>query len=263
MLNRSSLSRTGAVVVALLCAPGSAQAQATAQTAIRYRVVRSIATNDTLNARVVDRNAVVYSTTESRAFGPGGTYQVRWESDAFGLKSGQFLRLGSPAEVQAALDEALHNRRTAETTITDESVRSLPNFPVGTANRKLIAAAVPFEVFGPDNHRAELVMFQRHTSGNVVDSVIRNSRLLGTQADTLRVQVPANMWLPGDTLYVVEGSGEQRRVTMSLTLACAAAGEPQRTTCNPLALGTKGATGYLPLADGYVSVWHLPGESGR
>jgi hypothetical protein len=131
-------------------------------------------------------------------------------------------------------------------------------------------------------------MFQRHTSGNEADSLFRNSRLWGNSGDTVRLMIPPDVWMPGDTLWVIEniltdstvtvggnvvhilrdttinGRTQQLPIQVSrqivglkMTLSCASGGSPTRITCNPLALGTQGATGYLPYDAGYESVWHL------
>jgi hypothetical protein len=49
----------------------------------------------------------------------------------------------------------------------------------------------------------------------------------------------------------------RRIVGLRMTLSCRSHGAPTRITCNPLAPGTTGATGYLPYEAGYESVWHL------
>jgi hypothetical protein len=131
-------------------------------------------------------------------------------------------------------------------------------------------------------------MFQRHTSGNEADSLFRNSRLWGNAGDTVRVMIPPDVWMPGDTLWVIEtirtdstvviggnvvhilrdttinGRTQQlpiqvnrRIVGLRMTQSCASGGSPTRITCNPIALGTTGATGYLPYDAGFESVWHL------
>lgn len=250
---------TRVLTPALLLAVFTASIASAQTTTVRYRVVRDAAHGDTLNAGVVNANAVVYSTAASQNFGPGGGYTLRWRGDAFGIVDNATFRLSTDDGLQARVEAALASRPVAGTTLTDESVRSLANFPGGAMGlRPLIAAAVPFEITGANGAPADLVMLQRHATGNTADSLDRNSRLFGTRGDTIRVRVSANVWLPGDTLYVIETIGTTRMVTLAMTLACAPGGDPQRTTCNPLALGTRGSTGYLPLANGYVSVWRLP-----
>jgi hypothetical protein len=173
--------------------------------------------------------------------------------------------------------------------LTDEALRDLDNFPSGSFdNRDLIAAKLPFEVYGISGERADVVMFQRHSTGNAADSLFRNSRLWGNVGDTVRVQIPPDMWMPGDTLWVIENiqaprmfesGGDEvtvvpststmglpaeesiRIVGLRMLQACATGGlTPSRITCNPLALNTLGATGYLPYDNGFESVFHLNRE---
>jgi hypothetical protein len=151
----------------------------------------------------------------------------------------------------------------------------------------MVAARLPFEVFGISGERADVVMFQRHSTGDMEDSLLANSRLWGNGGDTVRVRIPADLWMPGDTLYVIENavlpktfvSGantvhvvpttgspslaveeSQRIVGLKMVQSCNAGGTPTRITCNPLALNTLGATGYLPFENGFESVLHFNRE---
>jgi hypothetical protein len=97
------------------------------------------------------------------------------------------------------------------------------------------------------------------------------------------------VWMPGDTLYVIEKlivdstatvSGtantpivrdtvvngktqtlpiqvERELYSLRMSLICASNSTPARNTCNPLTLGTKGATGYLPYNPGWTNILHL------
>jgi hypothetical protein len=251
------------------------------------RVIRNPAINDTLNAGVTSSNGVVYqtATTASTLFSPGGFYKLQWRGDAHGIRNNQQYRLG-PAEVlQPQLDANLAARPVASVGLTDETLRTLPNFPGGAAGtRPLVAAKAPFQIIGIDGDPADFVMFQRHTTGNVADSLFRNSRLWGNGGDTVRVQIPPDAWMPGDTVWVIENvlqpktflSGTNvvtvvpntaaptlpteestKIVGLKMVQSCNAGGTPTRITCNPIALNTLGATGYLPFEDGFVSVFHI------
>jgi hypothetical protein len=131
-------------------------------------------------------------------------------------------------------------------------------------------------------------MLQRHQTGNALDSLLRNSRVLGNLNDTVRLAVPPDVWLPGDTLYVVESGTrdstvrilgspttvvrdtvvagrtqhlpitvEETRIGLRLVLECAPAGEPRRNTCNPLRAGEIGSTSYLPMQAGWETIVHF------
>jgi hypothetical protein len=245
--------------------------------------------DDTANAGVSQTFGVTYDNAVSiiyqpGGFIPGGQYRAEWAGETFGPRVP--FRLTTPAQLQADMDASLAARPTVQTASTDESVRTLAGFPAGT--RALVPAKLPFRLFDRENNPATVYMFARHATGNVTDSLFRNSRLFGTTGDTMRVQIPADMWMPGDTLYFVENmlqdsvifdganrvvvvkdsvvNGRNQRLpiqvrkptlTQRVTLACAAAGVPTRNTCNPLALGTLGATGYFPLQAGWNQLWRL------
>jgi hypothetical protein len=253
--------------------------------------------NDTLNSGVYLSNGVAFENTNSLMYQPGGyvpggQYSARWAGDAFGPRVP--FRLTTPAQLQAEVDASLAARPVATTTSTDESIirplfASLPaGAPANNQTRPLVAAKVPFSMFGRDGTPAQLFMFQRHTTGNTADSLLRNSRLFGTAGDTMRVQIPVDLWMPGDTLFFVENMLQDsvvfegtnrvvivrdtvvngrtqklpiqiRKPTLSqqVVFACAGGGAPTRTTCNPLALNTLGWTGYLPMQAGWEALWRL------
>ena len=261
--------------------------EATAPGARLSRVIRNPATNDTLNSGVTSSNGVVYQTASSAStlFSPGGYYKLRWRGDAHGIRNNQQYRLAPSEVLQPQVDAALAARPVASVGLTDETLRALPNFPGGAAGtRVLVAARAPFQVIGISGEPADFVMFQRHASGNVTDSLFRNSRLWGNGGDTVRVQIPPDAWMPGDTIWVIENvlqprtflSGDDvvtvvpntsssslpveestRIVGLKMVQSCNAGGTPTRITCNPIALGTLGSTGYLPFDDGYESVFHI------
>lgn len=257
------------------------------------------ATGDTLNSTVTNANGVVYQSTGSQLFNmsanqfkvggytPGGIWKLAWSSDAFGPLAP--FAWGVPDQLQSALNASLEARTVARTTLIGEGLRSLPNFPGGAlGNRPIIPAKLPFTIVGTDGQPADAVFLQRHATGNPVDSVLRNSILLGSNGDTARVTVPPDVWMPGDTLYIIEQmlvdstaviagntvtvhgdtvvNGRAQRLpiqvrrptlTLRLRMACNSNVTSARNTCNPLRLGEIGASGYLPFASGHTSVFHL------
>ena len=241
---------------------------------------------DSLNANVVNGSGVSYQGGNSGLRGsPGGYYELDWQGPAFGPaeNSSGFFTLGPPAAMQAAMDQSLSARPVAS--YTDTSAASLALIAAGTNNvlsRPLVRAKLPFTVLGINGQPATPVMVQRHRSGvsltgsltPVADSVIRNSRLLGSSNDTARVSVPVDMWLPGDTLYIIESidrdstaviggtatpivhdttvGGRAQRLPFQrsqptygamLMFGCStsAAVAPTRLTCNPIRVGTIGS----------------------
>jgi hypothetical protein len=253
---------------------------------------------DTLSTTVTNGSAAILSNARSflytpGGFEPGGDWRLRWAGDAFGPRVPFTLAQGPTLQPQ--IDQSLAARPTAQTAVVDESFRSLANFLGGpTGTRAMIPAKIPFQVFGRDGQPAEVAFLERHSPGNASDSLFKNSRLFGSDGDTVRVQVPADMWMPGDSLWLVENviqdstitvggnvvvvardttiNGKAQRLpiqvsrktlTQLLVIECASNSAPTRFTCNPLALGTLGATGYLPMEAGWEHVWRLNQEFGR
>jgi len=94
-----------------------------------------------------------------------------------------------------------------------------------------------------------------------------NRLVLGTGTDTLSVAVPADVWLPGDTLQLLETIQEDsttldglvldaegqpvQRTRRAVTFARAVLGcDTPRLRCNPVLQRTPGATGYAPFHAG-------------
>ncbi|MDQ3516938.1 MAG: hypothetical protein M3466_00870 [Gemmatimonadota bacterium] len=241
------------------------------------------AEGDTLNRGVVSTNAVTFQANISSFTGPGGKYEITWSDDAFGPRS-PFVYTTVP-ELQAQLTASLSERRNSTTGDTSAATRAL----VG-GTRPLIPVKIPFSVVGPNGAQATLAMFRRNTTST--DSALRNSRLFGTAGDTVRLTVPADIWLPGDTLFVIEAvardstvnvaigtrtvavtfvrdttvNGRTLRAPVQVTspaltfprfvLGCTSqpALIPGRNSCNPLALTTRASTGYLPYQAGFETV---------
>jgi hypothetical protein len=236
------------------------------------------APGDTLNQGVVNANGVTYQAAPSNYAGPGGIYQLEWEGDAFGPLSP--FTFGTVDELQSTFTQSLTSRPVAQTGDISTEVEAL--LPAST--RPLVAVKLPFSVTGPLGDDAIVAMRQRHTGS--ADSIVKNSILLGTAGDTTRLSVPPDIWVPGDTLFVLAatlrdstvGSGAtlttvvrdtviagrnaqapiQVRDTIlhfpRFVLGCNSNSVPSRLTCNPIRLGTRAATGYLPYQAGFTSV---------
>lgn len=235
------------------------------------------AEGDTLNAGVVNANGVTYLGASSTFLGDGGLFELDWRSDAFGPQSP--FTFGTAAELQPTFTASLTARPVAQTGSTDPAVEAL----LPTSTRPLIPVKVPFTITGPFGDQAVIAMRQRHTSS--ADSALLNSILIGTAGDTTRLAVPPDVWVPGDQLFVlsqvqrdsVVGSGatatvvvrdttiggrpatvpiQVRSLALSfspMVLGCTTNSVPSRLTCNPLALGTRAATGYLPYQPGWTT----------
>jgi hypothetical protein len=241
---------------------------------------------DTLNTTVINNNAVVLlNPTTTLSQSAGGRYIVNWADDAFGPQSP--FTFGTVAQLQPVIYSSLNARYIADRGDTTAATRAVLA-AAGITTRKLLAARFPFTITAPNGSKATLAFPQRHTSAS--DSVLKNSILLGTGGDTSRVQVPADLWLPGDTLYVIETARHDstaviNKATVSivrdsvlpnghhalvpiqvvspivglrLTLGCtnntSPVASPPRNTCNPIRLDTRGATGYYGYQNGYKTV---------
>jgi hypothetical protein len=179
--------------------------------------------------------------------------------------------------MQATFTQSLQSRPVAQVGSTAPEVEAL----LPASSRPLVPVKLPFTVTGPLGDQAIVAMRQRHTSS--ADSVIKNSILVGTAGDTTRLSVPPDVWVPGDTLFVLATS--LRDSTMGaatilhdttiagrsvlapiqvrdttvhfagLVLGCNSNSVPSRLTCNPIRLGTRSSTGYLPYEPGWTSVF--------
>ena len=143
----------------------------------------------------------------------------------------------------------------------------------------MIAMKFPFTVVGPQGQPLILVAPDRNT----LPAAQRfSSIVLGNGPDTVRVTPPVDTWVPGDRFYVLQeilrdsvaggatvirdstigGQVVKRPVQVRDTVVAfgpASLGSKNpRTTCNPLAFDTRGATGYLPLAEGWKIVIDYP-----
>jgi hypothetical protein len=194
----------------------------------------------------------------------GGLYRVDWVGDPFGgIRDLEInaLPAGDPGSTQSRLRAALAARPVADTGATDSVAMALAPGPV-------VAARLPFTITNAVTGRTTKVAVLARS-----DSTVQ----LGFGADALRVALPTEEWVPGDRLVLVEDVEEdstvssrvvlnpndrdpdgkarpfrvlRRRATISpAVLGCA----PPRTFCNPLAVGTPGATGYSPLRPGTVT----------
>src|SRR5262249_21347149 len=136
-------------------------------------------------------------------YNPGGFWNLIWSDDSFG--PGAPFSWGTSDQLQPVIAASLAQRATAYTTVIGDTLKALPNFPGGpTGTRPLIAAKLPFRVIGTDGQPVDSVFLLRHTPGNITDSILKNSILLGTNGDTSRVSVPPDLWMPSDTVYVIE-----------------------------------------------------------
>lgn len=214
----------------------------------------------------------------------GGSYTLTWLTDPWG--PGAPFRLDPPQELQGKVTASLTETAKLATTITDTSAR-IGAMVGATAARPLVRVRIPFTMSfrDPETGATEPVRFamlRRQGNGS--------TRLLGSGNDTLRVQVPDSLWLPGDSLFAIQRVARDSSVTIGGVRVVVVAPENlggiagfrpiqvfvdsiglnkvvvqcvtgvvsggiranafDQTTCNPLTINTRGAT----LTGGYLPV---------
>jgi hypothetical protein len=217
------------------------------------RIVKT--TGDTVVLGVMNNNAVQLQegqTSESTT----GLYGVEFVDDAFGPGAPFTIDFSDVDGSRAAFLSSLDARQTATTGSTDQGIADLLGFD------DLVAVAFPFTITNETQGRSTILAMSASDKQSTV--------LLGAGADTLRVQVPDDIWLPGDPFYVLEivqvdstigsrtilGANNQPiQVTDTVVsfgpmqLGC----NTPRVSCNPLQPTARGGTGYLP----YENSWTL------
>jgi hypothetical protein len=257
------------------------------------------AEGDTADRTVVLNNGVIPiasgSASQTLFYSNGGQYKLEWAGDAWG--PGSNFTYQTPSQLAADVAASLAARAGVQTTDSTDALRRIVALRAVASGqdtvRPLVRVQLPFRVIGSNGQPATVAMFRRWANGpNATrDSLVNNSRLLGNGGDTVRVAVPRNLWLPNDTLYVVETvkrdstiliggnltvvtrqetidgrtaqvpiQKDSTIVSMRLMLSCAGTTTPTTSAaprCNPLVPGTFAATGYLPYQNGWKSVFEF------
>jgi hypothetical protein len=210
---------------------------------------------------LVDRNAIVIpymvqwrEGSSTKTVDGGGEYEISWSDDPFGVDRGFVLNLNNPGATEAEVQASLNARAVAATGLTDAETATL----LGVAQSELVAVKLPFTVANTTFERPVAIAMVRRVSNRIV---------LGNNQDTVSVEVPADAWVPGDFLYLIEDVEEDstvggrlvmatptepaRRVRRATTFSRGVLGcDRVRESCNPVLQGTSGATGYNPMRDG-------------
>lgn len=200
-----------------------------------------------------------------------GKYQFNFAGDPYGPGAPFTLDFANGGAVQNAVTQSLAARPVATTGTTDASILSMLRAATGNSSLELVPGKFPFTVqnltFGSDPASATsrnviLAMFKRTTVPGRSNTV-----LFGDLTDTLRIAVPEDTWVPGDQFAVLEVVKVDSVVNDSVVIE-AATGRPyqvldtivsfaptilgctQRSSCNPLRIGSPGATGYLTYHSG-------------
>jgi hypothetical protein len=233
---------------------------------------------DTLIAAVRNSSTLQWRQEESTRLSGRGVYEFRFGADAFGPNAP--FTITTPQATEQAVLASLAARPATSTATTDaNAIATVRAAITGLATTNFVAMKFPFTAVGPDGrplilvapHRATLPAAQRFTT-----------ILLGNGPDTARVTLPTDTWVPGDRFYVLQevlrdsvaggatvirdttigGQVTKRPIQVRDTVvafgpASLGCNNP-RTTCNPLAFDTRGATGYLALGEGWKIVIDYP-----
>jgi hypothetical protein len=230
------------------------------------------ANGDTINAGNITAFSAQWRSETSvfpGATGSGGTYRLTWASDPFGLTTGFVLNFGQPTVTEAELAAALGARpgpaAGGYVGLADAATATLTGIPLAS----LVAAKIPFQIVNTSFGNRPVDMAFRARASNAI--------LLGSGNDTVRVNVPADQWVPGDPLQLIEtvdldstvgglvvlgpsvGGALPRPIRVTkrvVTFTTAIVGcSAIRESCNPVRVFTQGASGYVPLAAGTQSLW--------
>jgi hypothetical protein len=119
---------------------------------------------------------------------------------------------------------------------------------LATTVDSLVALKLPFSVTNESYDRPVTVAMRKRPAAG-------KSIIVGTGADTIRVPVPADAWVPGDTIIFLERvNGGALAVTFERAVIGCDATRYTRESCNPVYPGTRGATVYLSPVDGQYDV---------
>ena len=178
----------------------------------------------------------------------GGVIQFDWEGTAFGPGTPFTLNFADRPGVEQAFNASLNARPVAQTGLVTQEAADAA-FRVGFPIDSLVAVRLPFEItnvsFGRQIEAVMRMRGRRAITGG--DTIPANTFRLGTGTDTMTVAIPADAWVPGDTLVLLERiDGVLTRVFDRYVLGCGAAAQlGLRLGCNPVALTSPGGTGFI------------------
>jgi hypothetical protein len=195
-------------------------------------------TGQTITPLVRPYVRVVTGDATIGADGQGGLYEITWADRPFG--PGETFRIGNnPDSLSDDVNASLTARAAADTADTTAAVAAA----LGVDQADLVPLKLPFRIVNRSFNDRPVTVASLGRAANTL--------FLGTGQDTTTVSVPANIWLPGDELILLEdtdGDGDLEVTFESFTLGCTSSG--QRITCNPIQSLTPGANGYISTAAG-------------
>ena len=155
------------------------------------------------NAGVLSTNSdpnVAWRTAQStRRHLAGAThYTIVFNSKEYGPGSPFTLNFADPAGLQAAFDASMNARPVASTTVATQEAVDAINDALGLTltTDDLATITLPFTIVNGRTKQPVQVAIRK--------SQHPSSVLFGVSTDTMRVTVPADKWVPGDRLYLLE-----------------------------------------------------------
>lgn len=204
----------------------------------------------------------------SRGLGTGhGQYEIRFVDTEYGPRAPFSASLGA-AGLSDALAASLAQRAVGSRTAVDAATAAAVGRALGidVTEADLISVTLPFTVRNASYDRPVTVAMLRADK--------QQTALFGSGIDTVRVNVPADHWIPGERLIFLEdvelgtvSDGTVSRRTEKTvtfypaTLGCGTAANT--VNCNPIT--GRGQTGWAGVTPGYTLVvrYAVPLRSGK
>ena len=227
------------------------------------------ASGDTIYTGVRASNVIFQDRTNQRATIATGLYELVFKGDPYGPGAPFKFDLTKPSEAQTAVTTSLAARAVEYTGPVSPRIAEIikaaaePGNIADYKDRPLVAGKFPFVAINRTTGKQAILVLPKRTS---LKTPRLNSVLLGSGNDTLRVDVPEDVWVPGDEFLILE---ERERFQMSGNATVITGGKPTvvtdtvvafagallgcdttRQSCNPVQLTTLGATSYLPFQSG-------------
>lgn len=161
---------------------------------------------DVIRLTTTGQPSIVWNTSLAVRAGGSGEYDVDWSGPVFGPGAPFVVDFGNPGGVQQAVSTSLAARARGQGTViptaeqAEAIAAALPAADTALARRvqegDFQQASLPFTVRNATAGREVQVAMLRRAS---------NVRTLTTDEASITVEVPEDLWLPGDTLFFMEG----------------------------------------------------------
>lgn len=185
-----------------------------------------------------------------------GEYAITWAARPFGAGEPFTLNFADVPGTQAAILASLNARTQASLGAKTDSAAAaiVASGTAGVTIDSLVAVKLPFTIRNLSYNRDVIVAMRNRPAGRRI--------LIGVGLDTLSVLLPADVWVPGDTLFLIErvsGTGPQAVTFRRAVIGC----DPisyTRLSCNPVRALTRGSSIYLGATAGQVQhvTYHQP-----